>query len=254
MEGDQQFNPLSPVDFNQRSKSEKIHIGAIIVVALIAVIVGYVQLSGAINAPIRAIFEGAGDDTVTADSSNSPLTLYQDTDRDGLLDSDEFSIYRTSPYLEDSDSDGIDDKTEVDAGTDPNCAGVDCGSTPIGDTSGAVPTVQTGVNTAQPVVTPDTLRQMLISQGVPADQVASLSDQELLAIYSQVSGGTGQTGSASVGTNITSIDQLKNLTGAQIRQLLIQQGAPEDVLSQISDEQLKQAFMEKLNASTGTAN
>ena len=35
---------------------------------------------------------------------------------------------RTSPYLRDSDSDGIDDKAEIDQGTDPNCPkGQDCG-------------------------------------------------------------------------------------------------------------------------------
>src|SRR5512135_986812 len=45
----------------------------------------------------------------------------KDTDGDGLTDYDETYVYKTSPYLKDSDSDGTDDKTEVEQGTDPNC-------------------------------------------------------------------------------------------------------------------------------------
>ena len=45
-----------------------------------------------------------------------------DTDRDGLNDYEELSFYETSPYLPDTDSDGIDDKVEIEQGTDPLCA------------------------------------------------------------------------------------------------------------------------------------
>lgn len=45
----------------------------------------------------------------------------KDTDFDGLMDYDELYIYKTSPYLADSDSDTFDDKTEVFSGNDPNC-------------------------------------------------------------------------------------------------------------------------------------
>src|SRR3989338_3721014 len=52
----------------------------------------------------------------------------KDTDRDGLSDYNEFYLYQTSPYLDDTDSDGVGDKQEVDTGGDPNCpAGQDCG-------------------------------------------------------------------------------------------------------------------------------
>ena len=45
----------------------------------------------------------------------------RDTDQDGLTDYDELSIYKTSPYLLDSDSDTFDDKTEIFSNNDPNC-------------------------------------------------------------------------------------------------------------------------------------
>lgn len=44
-----------------------------------------------------------------------------DTDHDGLNDFEELNFYETSPYLPDTDSDGIDDKVEIEQGTDPLC-------------------------------------------------------------------------------------------------------------------------------------
>lgn len=44
-----------------------------------------------------------------------------DTDRDGLNDFEELNFYETSPYLPDTDSDGTDDKVEIEQGTDPLC-------------------------------------------------------------------------------------------------------------------------------------
>lgn len=46
-----------------------------------------------------------------------PLT--KDSDKDGLDDYQEIFYYRTNPLLVDSDGSGVDDKTEVERGTDP---------------------------------------------------------------------------------------------------------------------------------------
>ena len=52
-----------------------------------------------------------------------------DTDGDGLSDWAELNTYKTSPYLADSDSDGVADADEIKAGADPNCPpDRDCGS------------------------------------------------------------------------------------------------------------------------------
>jgi len=45
----------------------------------------------------------------------------KDTDRDGLTDYAELYIYRTSPYLSDTDSDNIPDSVEIAQGTNPLC-------------------------------------------------------------------------------------------------------------------------------------
>jgi hypothetical protein len=44
-----------------------------------------------------------------------------DTDSDGLSDYDELYVFRTSPFLADSDSDGDNDGLEVTTNHDPNC-------------------------------------------------------------------------------------------------------------------------------------
>lgn len=60
--------------------------------------------------------------------NNTDLELRKkDTDRDGLNDYSELKIYRTSPYLPDSDSDGMTDALEIAQGQDPTChKGVVC--------------------------------------------------------------------------------------------------------------------------------
>jgi len=43
-----------------------------------------------------------------------------DSDKDGLIDGDEVNLYGTDPLSADTDNDGINDKTEILLGTDPN--------------------------------------------------------------------------------------------------------------------------------------
>lgn len=137
---------------------------------------------------------------------NTPAAVTQiddslrDTDGDGLLDTDELTIYGTSPFLVDSDSDGISDKAEIDAGTDPNCPiGSDCGRG--GATTGTVPTVTPAPITppaptdvsAQPPAQPSGLdkltapqiRALLLKQGVSQAQLDAISDTQLMQVYQQ---------------------------------------------------------------------
>lgn len=126
----------------------------------------------------------------------------------------------------------------------------------------------------------EAIRAALLQGGMPQETLSQISDEEIVALYHEtMSGGEATAGgqasnltntainqnninSASTtsnnaaannntnlsGLNAQSIDDLRNLSGAQIRQLMIQQGAPADQLSQISDDQLKTIFLEKLNS------
>ena len=55
------------------------------------------------------------------DQPSDDVLRNRDTDHDGLSDWSEINVYHTSPYLADTDSDGIPDAVEIVQGTDPNC-------------------------------------------------------------------------------------------------------------------------------------
>ncbi|MBP6942559.1 MAG: hypothetical protein KBB55_00770 [Candidatus Buchananbacteria bacterium] len=257
--------PLAVVD--TRSKQEKTVIAAVILVAFLAVVLGFTQLSRGFNQPFVTSTNKAP--VVTAEQLVALET--KDTDGDGLSDYVETTQHKTSPYLEDSDSDGMTDKAEVDASYDPNCPGTaSCLATNSDATgSSSVPTMQTAVGTTQ-TVDLVAVRQALKASGATDAEIASLSDEQLASLYQQATanyGGQFNAGTPTTGTqvsasaqptgnldlssmNITSLADLQKLTGAQIRQLMISQGAPAAVLEQVSDDQLKTMFMQQLQTKT----
>lgn len=141
----------------------------------------------------------------------------KDTDGDGLSDYDELYIYKTSPYIKDTDSDGTDDKTEVFAGNNPNCPeGKSCSGV-TGDAAGAntAATNLLGVISNSPIasslskynfqskddidkfvksITVDQIRQALTQAGVPADQLDSITDEQLKQLFSQTLGEASASG------------------------------------------------------------
>jgi len=178
------------------------------VFALLAILFGFVR----IGQGIKLTFNDSGNKQ-TSDQTQENVALdeaklrVKDTDGDGLLDWDELNVHGTSPYLADTDSDGISDKSEVDNGTDPNCpAGRDCGSTPSGQDT-ALPTspletLMSGVDLpqgtdaspqdffstleAQDPPTPDEIRSLLIQGGVSPEQLDGVSDEDLVALFDEI--------------------------------------------------------------------
>ncbi|HTK59822.1 MAG TPA: hypothetical protein VL283_01320 [Candidatus Baltobacteraceae bacterium] len=119
----------------------------------------------------------------------------KDTDGDGLNDYEESYVYQTSPYLQDSDSDGADDKTELAAGEDPNCPkGKQCGAFAGGleGSAGASATTTATLQKQEELIfqqlmnpTPDQIRQMLLQSGVDPKQIEGIDDATLLELYYQ---------------------------------------------------------------------
>lgn len=131
----------------------------------------------------------------------------QDTDTDGLDDYSELYIYKTSPYLKDSDSDGAEDKAEVAHGDDPNCAAnmpcaaavadtvnpatlqgtfaekiaAEAGSTPEPE----APATAVDIEATLSSMTTDQIRTLLIQAGGDATAINALSDDDLRAALSQ---------------------------------------------------------------------
>jgi hypothetical protein len=126
----------------------------------------------------------------------------KDTDKDFLSDWEELNIYGTSPYLDDSDSDGIFDKEEIDAGTDPNCAkGTNCDvevinpepekdiTAELNDLSENISVSEGDKERLEKAMTGnidvESLRMLMIESGIDQEMVDSFSDEELMTIYQE---------------------------------------------------------------------
>lgn len=111
--------PAMPV-----SKGQKITAAILAVFAFIVIIFWAVDFKKSISntAYIDNTNELSGEASSTANEMISDEALKtKDTDYDKINDWDELNIYHTSPYLDDSDSDGLLDGAEIAAGKDPNC-------------------------------------------------------------------------------------------------------------------------------------
>ena len=177
-----------------------------LVFAVFAVIFGIIQIGQTIkitnsNAQRKEQYTNALEDV---------KTRVLDTDEDGLTDWEEANLFGTSAYLADSDSDGIDDKDEIDQGTDPNCEqGKTCGSGIIDivedaqqeiDNQGLVDNSaqdsgsgfseesEAAMKAIEQGLTPTVsqIRALLKDSGIPGVQVNIASDEELMGIFNEV--------------------------------------------------------------------
>lgn len=120
-----------------------------------------------------------------------------DTDGDGLMDYDELYVYRSSPYMRDTDSDAVADGEEVRRGTSPTCQeGKDCLFNTIAATANASSTAAAGQKQENPVapqisqtdfnkLSAADLREVLLESGIPEDQLKQVSDEDLLKLVQQ---------------------------------------------------------------------
>ncbi len=164
----------------------------------------------------------------------------KDTDLDGLSDYDELYLYNSSPYLEDSDSDGFNDFEEVQSGDDPNCPkGATCGI------QGAPAELMAGTEIPWEDLlnlSPEQLRILLIEQGLSAEEVNKLSDEELKKAFQESLTTIQQPDSLS---DLLSQEEF-SLSPEQIREMLVQQGIAEKDIAQFSDAQLNEMWQEFL--------
>ncbi len=196
---------------------DKRHKTAFVVLACVTVVIialWVMKLRGDIINPLYGGIDPnslqSASQTIDADAQMKS----QDTDLDGLNDWDELNIYKTSPYLADSDSDSTNDREEVEKGTDPNCAaGKICGAALEQNTS--TPAITTDSNlsvTPTSTATPETsnnaaltseekealkkiigasndpavLRSFLLQSGADSEYINSLSDADLQAVINEI--------------------------------------------------------------------
>jgi hypothetical protein len=137
----------------------------------------------------------------------------KDTDLDGIVDYDELYVYKTSPYLADSDSDGFDDKMEIFSGNDPNCPeGVVCGSS---------------VNTKKVEIEADSNNENLVTEAAATGDLQFETTDEIKDFFGQAS-----------------IED--------IRAALIDSGLSAEQVTQIDDDVLKQMFNQAIEETATT--
>lgn len=242
-------------------KRQRIITGLLVFVGIVAISLSIIQLNGAIESPFKPKKSSQkSNNTLNLNASEDDQLVQlknKDTDKDGLNDFDELYVYKTSPYVKDSDSDGRIDKAEIDTGTDPNCPeGKACQGATTNPTETNTNTSTTGELSSQD------LRNALKQMGAPASLVDSMDDQTLRAVYEETIQTTGlnptnintnssvnlQNSTAGDLTNqAITLQSLQSFTATQIRDLLKQGGVDEATLNQVSDADLEAVFQEALS-------
>lgn len=221
--------PLKP----SLSKNQKIAAASLAVFAVLIVVLWSVQLKNNIYGPLNGAADSAGSELANNQTANDLALKNKDTDADGLNDYDELNLYKTSPYLADSDSDGDKDGDEVKKGADPNCPqGRTCFNASLGEN---------GAASGTPVLSTDILNNL-------SNQSQALNN--LLNNAAQPANSAGGP-AAGQGTENLTADQLqafKNIDAASLRQLLIEAGLPKETLDRISDTELMRSYGETLNS------
>ncbi|MFA4941064.1 MAG: thrombospondin type 3 repeat-containing protein [Patescibacteria group bacterium] len=194
-------------------KNQKIAVGVLAVSAILVIILWTAQLKNSINSPFSYNLQNSSTNGSSALDANSAEVLQtKDTDNDGLTDWDELNTYQTSPYLEDSDSDGFTDGEEINKGTDPNCpAGRTCSSDNTSTTSSIENNSATSTST-----------NLNLDLDKAINNSSPTQEEDL---QKMLSGGSDV---------------------SALRKMLIEAGMDEEMLSEISDEDLMASYQKTL--------
>lgn len=201
-------NNVSPL-----TRERKVGFLFLLLFAILTVGLGVLQLRNTIYGPFVVRKQKTDTNFVLADETTRLQQI--DTDHDGINDYEELYFYETSPYIEDTDSDGVQDKAELDAGGDPLCPqGKDCSGadatleakdkvsvgTEIGSNVSTPGEVIFGANGtgSSPTGTPPTfdlngliqdpvaLRQVILSTGkLKKEDLDKISDADLMKLVQQ---------------------------------------------------------------------
>lgn len=107
---------------NANHNKEKTIISALLFVGMTTLILGFMSINKSIYAPFNQERNFHIKTPDELEQERVQKLKEADSDKDTINDYDELYVFRTSPFLEDSDSDGIIDSKEIAMGSDPTCA------------------------------------------------------------------------------------------------------------------------------------
>jgi hypothetical protein len=194
----EEHRPIQPTPLGS---GQKFAVFVLAVFAIAAIGMWMVQFKNSITEPFAyrgdSNSSNIGTEALLQEEDSEEALKSKDTDADGLSDWDELYFYKTSPYLEDSDSDGFSDNEEVDSENDPNCpTGRDCYGIEIIDDSNVNEPEQldtSGQNQEQELQNildgqgdAATLREMLLEAGIiDKKTLDQISDEDLIKYYQE---------------------------------------------------------------------
>lgn len=231
---------------SQLHRTQKIGFALLSCFAVCVLLLGVYQFRTTIYGPfaLSPVSEDTTDLTAINQLFDDEQTRLQriDTDGDGLNDYEELNFYNTSPYIADTDSDGIDDALEIANGSDPICpSGADCELyNPSEDNNAVDATVGVSSLLTDSVDTSDTLLDAIAGAAAVTESVNT--------------NGTPNASATSTAT-FTTLDPEAQATIAAlltdpeaIRALLRQSGSlSEEQIASFSDDVLLQTAIELLN-------
>lgn len=231
---------------------QKVAVSVFGAVACLAFVIGFLQFKSHLAGPLKKANTVLPTTTIAQELSSS-----KDTDGDGLTDVEEQTVYLSSPFILDSDSDGIKDGEEVRAGSDPTCPGDkkcfkgDFGLTAQTNQGTAVmPELGSGATVGGKNIDPSLvagevsiadIKALLIKGGVKESALASMSDTEIRKIYDDTI-----KASPDLQAQKTLIDLLSAKDMAELRKTLVTMGVSSSELEKLSNEQVQQLVIEML--------
>lgn len=225
---------------------EDVIVKSLFIVGIFSIIFGilgmYVKIKNRFIAPEVALEDRA--------SIIEGLNRIKDTDLDGLSDYDELNTYNTSPYLEDTDLDGVSDYDEMLLGRDGECTGDNCKTVTVPKTESDFMNILSGLDFQ--VMDFQIFKQTLIDSGYDKASVDSLTEEDFNQMKQMLNSEELTNTESLDQTELTQeelqqIEQMRNISIQEIKSLMIQGGATQEQLSEFSDEQLKQIYLQTLD-------
>jgi hypothetical protein len=206
-------------------KEQKVGLSFVVLCGLGAIVLGGLYLWRHVAHPFAITYTGP-QLLLGAEKQNAQVEAEKkmDTDKDEISDYDEKNVYGTSPYLADTDGDGVTDGAEITSGQDPNCA--------KGKTCDSILQDESAFRNA----------------GVSGTFVDGVTAPVQPVAPAELSGANTTDAAASGELDVNAIAKLQNLSTAEVRDLLVSSGADPATVAGYSEDQIRALYAEILAA------